>query len=75
MIKGGGSGDDASSRVLNQLQFIEGLERETKRKGIAVIFAGSDQIVNEKKKKDGQRQLFFRRWKYADRMREVISLL
>ncbi len=30
VINGGGSGDDASGRVLDRLKFVDGLEREIK---------------------------------------------
>ena len=47
VVNGGGSGDDAGGRVLNQLKSVDGFERETKEKGVAVVDAGSDQGVNK----------------------------
>ena len=47
MVNGGGSDDDVVGRVLNQLKSVDGLERETKKKGVAVVDAGSDQGVNK----------------------------
>ena len=47
VINGGGSGDDAGGRVLDQLEFTDGLEGQTKEKGVTVIDAGSDQGVNK----------------------------
>ncbi|KAI9545772.1 hypothetical protein NQZ68_033904, partial [Dissostichus eleginoides] len=42
-----GSGDDAGSRVLDQLKFVDGLERETTEKRVAVVDVWSDQGVNK----------------------------
>ena len=39
VVNGGGSGDDAGGRVLDQLKFVDGLERETKEKRVAVVDA------------------------------------
>ena len=47
VINGGGSGDDAGGRVLDQLEFSDGLEGETEEEGVTVIDAGSDQGVNK----------------------------
>ena len=47
VVNGGGSGNDAGGRVLNQLKSVDGFERETKEKGVAVVDAGSDQGVNK----------------------------
>ncbi len=47
MIDGGGSGDGASGRILDQLKFIEGLEREIREKGVTAMNAGCNQDVNE----------------------------
>ena len=47
VINGGGSGDDAGSRVLDQLEFADGLEGETEEEGVTIIDAGSDQGVNK----------------------------
>ena len=47
VINGGGSGDDACGRVLDQLEFADGLEGETEEEGVTVIDAGSDQGVNK----------------------------
>jgi hypothetical protein len=67
VINGGGSGDDVSGRVLDQLKLTDGLERDTKEEGVTVIDAGSDQGVN----KDGcamgcegwaEAVLMLRRW-------------
>lgn len=46
VINSGGSGDDVSSRVLDQVQFMEGLEREPKERGFTVINAECEQVVN-----------------------------
>ena len=40
VINGGGSGDDASGRVLDQLKLTDGLEGDTKEEGVTVINAG-----------------------------------
>ena len=45
MVDGGGSGDDPSWRVLNQLEFLEVFVRQTKEKGVAVVDAGGDEAV------------------------------
>lgn len=37
MTDGGSSGDDMGSRELGQLEFMDGLERDTKKKGVTVI--------------------------------------
>lgn len=47
MVNVGGSGDDASSSVLDQLKFMDGLVRETKEEGVTIINAGCDQGVNK----------------------------
>ena len=47
VINGGGSGDDASGRVMDQLKLTDGLEGDTKEEGVTVIDAGSDQGVNK----------------------------
>ena len=42
-----GSGDDAGSSVLDQLELMEEFVWETKKKGITVVQAGSDKKVNQ----------------------------
>lgn len=40
-------GDHLSCSILNKLKFMEGLEGETREKGVAVIQAGGDQRVDQ----------------------------
>ena len=37
VMEGGGSGDDAGGRVLNQLEFMKGFLREAKEEGVTVV--------------------------------------
>ena len=67
VINGGGSGDDASGRVLDQLKLTDGLEGDTKEEGVTVIYPGNDQGVNKDGYmlwgvRDGRRRLMLRRW-------------
>lgn len=45
VLVGGGSGDNASSRVLNQLKLMEGFLGETMQKRIAVVNTGGNKTM------------------------------
>ena len=47
VVNEGGFGDDASGRVLDQLKFMDRLVRETKKKGVTVVYTGYNQGVNK----------------------------
>ena len=49
MVSEGGAGYDAGSRVLEQLEFMEGFLREAEEERVAIIQAGSDEAVNKRK--------------------------
>lgn len=64
--------DQLVCSIPNQLKFMEGLEGETREKGVAVIQARGDQRVDQDGGavgvREGWRRLMLRRWKYADRV-------
>lgn len=47
MVGRRGFGDDSCSRVMNQLELMEGLVRETKEERLVVIQTGHDEIVDK----------------------------
>lgn len=47
VINGGDSGDDVSGTVLDHLEFMDGLERGTKERGVVVVNAGCSQGLNK----------------------------
>ena len=47
MVGGRSFGDDSCSRILNQLELMEGLVRETEEERVTVIQAGGDEAVNK----------------------------
>jgi len=47
MVKGGGSGDDAGCRVLDQWKLMKGFVRGTENDWVTIIDAGGDEAVDQ----------------------------